>query len=169
MAGVEFAWLAERPQYVPRLAALHHAEWSWIDPEWTLEEAHANLAIHTAGTAIPTTRLALVDGELAGSVSLLANDHSRIRKWSPWLASLLVLPEFRGRGIGAALVREAVAIAARFGIARLYLYTDDAAPFYARLGWSLVERAPLDGMDVDVMAIDIGAIDTDAATREAAA
>ena len=42
----------------------------------------------------------------------------------------------------------------RFGIGRLYLYTDDAAPFYARLGWSLVERHPLDGMDVDVMAID---------------
>ena len=156
MEDLEFAWLADRPQYVPRLAALHHAQWSWIDPDWTLEEAHANLAIHTAGTAIPTTRVALVDGALAGSVSLLANDHSRIRRWSPWLASLLVLPEFRNRGIGAALVREAVAIAKRLGIARLYLYTDDARPYYERLGWSLVGRHPLDGMDVDVMAIDIG-------------
>jgi predicted N-acetyltransferase YhbS len=155
MDGVEFAWLADRPQYVARLAALHHAEWAWIDPEWTLAEAHANLRLHTAGTAIPTTRVAFVDGELAGSVSLLANDHARIRRWSPWLASLLVLPEFRCRGIGAALVREAVAIAARFGIERLYLYTDDAAAFYARLGWSMVERHPLDGMDVDVMAIDV--------------
>jgi GNAT superfamily N-acetyltransferase len=154
MADVEYAWLADRPQHVSRLAALHHAEWSWIDPEWTLEEANANLAIHTAGTAIPTTLVAFVDGELAGSVSLLANDHSRIREWSPWLASLLVLPAYRGRGIGAALVREAVAIAKRFGIGRLYLYTDDAAGFYERLGWSLVGRHALDGMDVDVMAIE---------------
>jgi GNAT superfamily N-acetyltransferase len=154
MAGVEFAWLADRPQWVPRLAALHHAQWSWIDPEWTLDEARENLAIHTAGTAIPTTRIALVDGGLAGSVSLLANDHSRIRRWSPWLASLLVLPEFRGRGIGAALVREAVAIAARFGIGRLYLYTDDAAPFYARLGWSMEERVDMEGGPVEVMSID---------------
>jgi GNAT superfamily N-acetyltransferase len=154
MEDVEFAWLADRPQFVPRLAALHHAEWAWIDPEWTLAEAKANLAVHTAGTAVPTTRVAFVDGALAGSVSLLANDHSRIRKWSPWLASLLVLPEFRGRGIGAALVREAVAIAARFGFERLYLYTDDAAPFYARLGWAMVERLDLDGIEVDVMGID---------------
>ena len=154
MEDVEFAWLADRPQFVPRLAALHHAEWAWIDPEWTLAEAQANLAVHTAGTAVPTTRVAFVDGALAGSVSLLANDHSRIRKWSPWLASLLVLPEFRCRGIGAALVHEAVAIAARFGIERLYLYTDDAAPFYARHGWSMVERLDLDGIEVDVMGID---------------
>ena len=155
MEDVEFAWLADRPQFVPRLAALHHAQWSWIDPEWTLEEAQANLRVHTAGTAVPTTRVAFIDGALAGSVSLLANDHSRIRKWSPWLASLLVLPEFRCRGIGAQLVGEAVAIAARFGIGRLYLYTDDAAPFYARLGWSMVERLDLDGIEVDVMAIDL--------------
>jgi GNAT superfamily N-acetyltransferase len=154
MAGVEFAWLADQPHFVPRLAALHHAEWAWIDPEWTLDEARSNLEVHTAGTAIPTTRIALVDGELAGSVSLLANDHSRIRRWSPWLASLLVLPEFRGRGIGAARVREAVAIAARFGIPYLYLYTDDAAPFYARLGWTRVERMDLDGIEVDVMGVD---------------
>lgn len=154
MEDVEFAWLADRPQFVPRLAALHHAEWSWIDPQWTLAEAQASLALHTAGSAVPTTLVAFVDGALAGSVSLLANDHSRIRKWSPWLASLLVLPGFRCRGIGAALVREAVAIAARFGIGRLYLYTDDAAAFYARLGWSMVERLDLDGIDVDVMGID---------------
>jgi GNAT superfamily N-acetyltransferase len=154
VAAVEFAWLADRPQHVPRLAALHHAQWSWIVPDWTLEEARDNLAIHTAGTAIPTTLVAFVDGVLAGSVSLLANDHSRIRRWSPWLASLLVLPEFRGRGIGAAVVQEAVAIAARLGVERLYLYTDDAAPFYARLGWSPVERPVLDGHVVDVMAID---------------
>jgi GNAT superfamily N-acetyltransferase len=155
MEDVEFAWLADRPQFVPRLAALHHAEWAWIDPAWTLAEAQANLEVHTAGTAVPTTRIALVDGALAGSVSLLANDHSRIRKWSPWLASLLVLPPFRGRGIGAALVREAVAIAARFGIERLYLYTDDAAAFYARLGWTMVERLDHDGIEVDVMGIDV--------------
>jgi GNAT superfamily N-acetyltransferase len=151
---VEFAWLADQPQFVPRLAALHHAQWSWIDPEWTLDEAHADLASHTAGTAVPATRLAFVDGELAGSVGLLANDHSRIRRWSPWLASLLVLPQFRRRGIGAMLVHEAVAIAARFGIERLYLYTDDAAAFYARLGWSMVERVDLGGWPVDVMSIE---------------
>lgn len=154
MMDVEFAWLADRPQFVPRLAALHHAQWSWIDPEWTLDEAHADLAAHTAGSAVPTTRVALVDGDLAGSVGLLANDHSRIRRWSPWLASLLVLPEFRCRGIGAMLVHEAVAIAARLGIEHLYLYTDDAAAFYARLGWAMVERVDLEGSPVDVMSID---------------
>jgi GNAT superfamily N-acetyltransferase len=149
-----FGWLADRPAWVPRLAALHHAQWQALLPHWTLADAERELATHPAAAAIPTTRLALVDGELAGSVSLLANDHERIRAYSPWLASLLVLPAHRGRGIGAALVREAVALAAQLGVARLYLYTDDAAPFYARLGWTPVERVPLDGVEVDVMGID---------------
>jgi N-acetylglutamate synthase-like GNAT family acetyltransferase len=103
---------------------------------------------------VPTTILALVDGELAGSVSLLANDDARIREYSPWLASLLVLPAYRRRGIGEALVRRCVETAAGLGIDRLHLYTDDAAAFYARLGWQPLARADLGGTPVDVMCID---------------
>jgi GNAT superfamily N-acetyltransferase len=154
MADVEFAWLGAQPQWVPQLAALHHAQWSTLEPEWTLADAQAELAAHPAGDAIPTTRIALVDGALAGSVSLLADDHARIRGYSPWLASLFVLPPFRGRGLGARLVHEAVASAARQGIARLYLYTDDAATWYAKLGWKPVARVALAGTEVDVMAIE---------------
>ena len=153
MEDVEFAWLADRPQFAPRLAALHHAEWAWIDPDWTLAEALANLQVHTAGTAVPTTRVAFAGGELAGSVSLLANDHSRIRKWSPWLASLLVLPEFRGRGIGAALVRAALARAAEEGVGELFLFTPEHKDFYARLGWRPLARTALKGTAVDLMCI----------------
>jgi GNAT superfamily N-acetyltransferase len=160
MAGVEFDWLSARPRFVARLAALHHAQWSRLLPGWTPEDAGRELAEHTGGDRIPTTRVALVDGELAGSVSLLANDDERIRRWTPWLASLLVLPEFRGRGLGAALVREAVSTAARLGVGRLYLYTDDAAAFYERLGWSHVERCDFGGTPVDVMSIDTRAATT---------
>ena len=154
---VAFAWLSERPGWVPRLAALHHAQWSPLLPHWDLPAAQAELAEQTGGACIPTTMLAIVDGELAGSVSLLANDDERIRAYSPWLASLLVLPPYRGRGIGAALVRRCVDVAAQLGIARLHLYTDDAKPFYERLGWRVLARDQLDGVPVDVMGIDIAA------------
>jgi GNAT superfamily N-acetyltransferase len=149
-----FAWLSERPEWVPRLAALHHAQWSRLLPHWQLATAQEDLASHTGGARVPTTILALVDGELAGSVSLLANDDERIRAYSPWLASLLVLPGHRGRGIGAALVRRCVDVAAQLGIARLHLYPDDAAPFYERLGWRVRARDRLDEVPVDVMCID---------------
>lgn len=155
--AVAFAWLSERPDWVPRLAALHHAQWSPLLPHWDLASAEAELRTHTGGARVPTTILALVDGGLAGSVSLLANDDERIRAYSPWLASLLVLSEFRGRGIGAALVRRCVDVAAQLGIARLHLYTDDAAPFYQRLGWRVLARDRLDAVPVDVMCLDLAA------------
>jgi hypothetical protein len=36
---VAFAWLSERPEWVPRLAALHHAQWSPLLTDWTLNDA----------------------------------------------------------------------------------------------------------------------------------
>ena len=154
MATETHAWLSERPEWVPRLAALHHAQWSPLLPHWTLAQAQADLASHHGGARVPTTLLALVDGELAGSVSLLANDDERIRAWSPWLASLLVLPEYRGRGIGERLVRRCVALAHSLGIGTLYLYTDYAAAWYEKLGWARIARSEFDTASVDVMAID---------------
>jgi len=157
MATESTAWLSQRPEWVPRLAALHHAQWSPLLKHWTLADAQAELQSHTGGACVPTTLVAEVDGALAGSVSLLANDDERIRDFSPWLASLLVLPEHRGRGIGGRLVRRCVALAGELGIATLYLYTDDAAAWYARLGWRRVGGTRLDGVAVDVMAIDTAA------------
>jgi N-acetylglutamate synthase-like GNAT family acetyltransferase len=152
-AGIDFAWLGEHPDRVPDLAALHHAQWRRLLPHWTLGEAMHELATHPPRAAIPTTLVAFVDGELAGSVSLLANDDERIRSHSPWLASLLVLPQHRGRGLGAELVRRCVDIAAQLGIDDLFLYTDDAVAFYERLGWRVVADADLGGTTVQVMSI----------------
>ena len=156
--GVAFAWLSERPEWVPRLAALHHAQWSSLLADWTLGEAMHELAAQTGTATVPTTIVAIVDGQLAGSVSLLANDDARIRDYSPWLASLLVLPTYRRRGLGEALVRRCVALAASLGIERLHLYTDDAASFYKRLGWRPLARTALGGTPVDVMCIEPGQV-----------
>ncbi|MFT4247093.1 MAG: GNAT family N-acetyltransferase [Pseudomonas sp.] len=94
-----------------------------------------------------------------GSVSLLHDDHPRIRDYSPWLASLYVRPQARGHGVGAALVAHCIAAARGLGVARLFLYCElPLLPFYARLGWALetlVELPPLPR--IAVMAIDTAA------------
>ena len=72
---------------------------------------------------------------------------------SPWLASLYVAPEQRGRGLGARLVHAAVDAAAGQGIDQLFLFTPDHAKFYERLGWSRMLRTTLKGTPVDLMTI----------------
>lgn len=57
------------------------------------------------------------------------------------LRSLVVPKERRGRGDGRLLVDAAIAEARGSGVARLWLLTTTAADFFARLGFTAVERS----------------------------
>lgn len=56
------------------------------------------------------------------------------------LRSLAVAPEARGSGLGQALVRFAERAAAARHIGQLYLLTNTAAPFFAKLGYQATAR-----------------------------
>jgi amino-acid N-acetyltransferase len=56
------------------------------------------------------------------------------------LRSLVVAPEFQGRGLGERLVAEIEAAARRQGLRGLYLLTTTAAQFFIRLGYAPVDR-----------------------------
>lgn len=151
--NVRYAWLSEVPEQAPQLAAWHVAEWSPLIPGFNVPGMLAEFATHDGGLKIPTTLVAL-DGEgLLGSVSLLENDHDDIRAYSPWLASLYVRPDQRGRGLGIELVRRCEDMAHRLGVERLYLYTAGQEPFYRKLGWDDVATVSLRGTCATVMGI----------------
>lgn len=82
---------------------------------------------------IPLSLIALADGVPAGTVNLIYHDNSRRPELTPWLAALVVVKKYRGRGIGSALVTRLLTEASRIGISTLYLGTD-TPDFYTRLG-----------------------------------
>ena len=51
------------------------------------------------------------------------------------LRSVITAPELRGKGFGDVLVRQAFSEAQKRGVKRLYLFTMDKAPFFARHGF----------------------------------
>ncbi|MCG8589868.1 MAG: GNAT family acetyltransferase [Proteobacteria bacterium] len=61
-----------------------------------------------------------------------------------WLHLVAVAPDHRGRGVGAALVREAEARLAKIGCPKLNLQVRSSSPeatgFYERLGYAVEER-----------------------------
>jgi arsenate reductase len=61
------------------------------------------------------------------------------------IRSVVVSPEARRRGLGAAVVNALVQRALQQGVERLWLLTTDSAAFFAHLGWTQAERssAPL--------------------------
>jgi len=147
--------LAERPDCVPLLARWHHDEWSALyEGAWTLEECESELRDHASRRHLPTTLVAIEGDRLLGSVSLVREDAPEFSDLGDaWLASLYVLPEARGRGLGKRLVRELVALAAREGLPRLWLFTPEHEAFYAGLGWQRVGDAELHGQRVTLMDI----------------
>lgn len=82
---------------------------------------------------IPLSWIALVDGQLAGTINLIENDDSQRTHLRPWLAALVVAKEFRGQGIGTQLVHTLLAEARRLGFPTVYFGTDGPG-FYERLG-----------------------------------
>jgi predicted N-acetyltransferase YhbS len=152
---LEFAYLADCPQFLPIVAGWHHDEWGYIRPGDTVEAREERLKTECGHLQIPTTIVAVENGEPLGSVSLLEDDMDTHKHLSPWLASLFVVTRKRGQGIGAKLVMRLIEEARNLRVARLYLYTPSAEKFYARLGWSLVERAHYAGKPAIIMAYDL--------------
>lgn len=156
---MRFAYLSELPTLTAAVGAAHCAAFADLLPLWSEAEAVAELATHTGTRQIPTTLLALDGDDWIGCVSLLQNDHDRIRDYSPWLASLVVRDAARGQGVGAALVRRCFEEAASLDVATLYLYCDASlCTYYRGLGWHEVARVSIGAWvatpEVVVMAID---------------
>ncbi|MFN8572948.1 MAG: GNAT family N-acetyltransferase [Gemmatimonadaceae bacterium] len=143
--------LADHPTHASTLGRWHFAEWSRLMPWWTEQAAIDELAGHTSRTAVPTTLVALHDGLPVGSISLLAHDLPEWPQYSPWLASLYVREDVRGRGIGAALVDRLIQEAESLELPVLYLFTTNLQEWYARWGWSAVEELTYHGVAGTIM------------------
>jgi GNAT superfamily N-acetyltransferase len=176
---VSIVCLRDVPHHLPALARAHVQAFGTLLPEWSVQQAAAELAVHGGG-GFPVTWLMLqhsvgtvsvgdgpqralpgssqYGGDWLGSVSLLQEDHVDMRHFSPWLASLYVRPHARGQGVATALVAHCIAQAASMKVPRLYLYCrQELLDFYRKLGWCVHQRLPLGPLQVTVMAIDTGA------------
>jgi GNAT superfamily N-acetyltransferase len=141
----EIHYLMEYPQYAPIVAFWNYREWH-IGKE-TLDEIIARYRERLQKDRVPTTLIALEDTMPVGSVSIKYNDLPERTDLNPWLASLFVLADYRGRDIGRGLLAAGEAAALATGVGRLYLFTHTAAGLYEKEGWTFMESvAKADGI-----------------------
>jgi predicted N-acetyltransferase YhbS len=146
--------LVDYPQFIPTLAAWHHAQWSYLDLGKSVAQRAAALRTHLRN-AVPMTVVARSAAGLLGSASLIAHDMDTRMELSPWLASVYVAPAHRHKGVGSALVREIASRATALGFSTLYLFTPDRAPFYERLGWQVLEHVKYRGYEQVLMSVSL--------------
>jgi len=150
-------YLANRPELVDELARLSWKEWQEVYErrEQTLKHCLKNYRERMNTDRLPVTLVALQASELVGMVSLKFHDMDTRPDLDPWLGGLLVLPEWRNRGVGTMLMHRATEEARRLNVPHLYLWTHTAEGLYHKLGWQVVERTNYFGKEAVVMKMDL--------------
>jgi GNAT superfamily N-acetyltransferase len=152
---IQIEYLADHVSLIPILAEWHHGEWRHLTPGETIADCARRLRESATRDGCPSTFVALLDGELLGSASLVAHDMEIRPNLTPWLSALYVAPVRRRHGVGSALVQRVVQEAARLNVQTLYLFTtsNENEMLYAKLGWSVRERVEYLGKRRVVMEI----------------
>lgn len=128
--------LADRPGLIDQVGELRWKEWGRppepVDPDWWIdatrrESSRANLPV-TFAAVTP-------NGTPVGAVGLGEFDIEERRDRSPWVLGMVVLPAWRGLGIGRMLLARLEAHAAAHGYDRVWVATGEARLFYEHCGW----------------------------------
>lgn len=151
---MEIVDLKEKPEHLPLLAEWHHKEWSDFNPGETVEQRMERMQAYLNESFVPSTFIAK-DGALLGSAAIVAHDMETKPGLSPWLASVFVAREYRGKGLGVRLVLHVMNEAKSQGIDTLYLFTPDKVTFYQKLGWKIMTREQYRGQEVTIMKIEL--------------
>jgi len=152
--------LGDHISQLPALARWHYDKWGPLTGASSFDSYVALLTQAAGSRRVPSVLIAMADGELLGSATLVASDLPPRPDLTPWLAQLFVAPTRRREGVGAALVRAVLQRAQQCGYARVYLYTSGTLPeYYRRLGWRVVERLAYLQREGTVMACEVGLID----------
>ncbi len=149
------SYLADCPACLPTVAAWVFGEWGEHMPGLTEADLTQIFSGHLNRDRLPLTLVAFMDGQPAGTASIYLHDLPARPDLSPWLAAVYVAPPYRKQGIGSELVKAIENTAQRLQIKRLYLFTPDQEHFYARLGWSVLERVEYRDQMVVIMKKDM--------------
>jgi N-acetylglutamate synthase-like GNAT family acetyltransferase len=144
-------YLDQHLEAIPLLAQWHQHEWGAVTPDLSLADRIRGFHARARRGGVPTGVVAVVDSSVVGLACLVAADIESHAHLTPWLASVLVAPQFRGRGIGSALAERVAAEATALSVLELFLFTFDKQALYSRLGWSHLEPAVYAGRPGTVM------------------
>ncbi|MCE9663336.1 GNAT family N-acetyltransferase [Halomonas sp. M5N1S17] len=137
--------------HVATVASWTYAEWGHLHPGSNPESYREAFRRECGDGGVPSVFVAMQGDRPVGTAALMAEDMDSRRELTPWLASVFVLPEWRGWGIAARLIRRVEEEAAACGVGQFYLYTPDQQGLYRRLGWCEHEELSYRGENVTIM------------------
>ena len=138
MRGVQISYLIDYPQHMPQLTEWMFQEWDVMLGQKTPEARIKELNAHMNRDQLPIAWVAHANGRLLRSAALRVHDIEGHEHLTPWLGGVYIGPQFRRRGIGAALCTTVEEAARSRGVQTLYLFTLDKQAWYSRQGWTVL-------------------------------
>ena len=133
---IKIEHLGQHKVAIPVIVSWLHAEWGHLMPEISVQKLASIFEERVIPHQIPQSFVAVVDGQIVGTASLVRHDMSSRMDLTPWLASVYVAPEHRNQGIGSGLVQHVMQQAQQHNIQTMYLFTPGQEAFYTQLGWA---------------------------------
>ena len=130
--------LADHPEYVKVVTDwIYYEFFENIRDGVPYEQIHDTFKGMTRNE-IPCTFVAVENGECLGTGSLWANDLTPRPDLTPWLGGLYISEAHRNKGIAKVLMEKVTDTARELGYKILYLRTESASEYYAKLGWEMI-------------------------------
>jgi GNAT superfamily N-acetyltransferase len=137
--GLVISDLRERPEFFARAADRIWRAW-WKPGGYPLDDITERLRENLLDQPIPFALIASDGSKFVGTASVIPSDMAERPQYSPWVAAVWTEPEYRNRGVGAALVDRAVQTAFGLGYARTFLCAaKDRREFYTKRAWTQIE------------------------------
>lgn len=131
-------YLSDHLEWIHLLAFMHQLEMRTASErnfQWSIQR----FSERTNRSTLPMALVAVEDTIPVGSVSLLNQQLQSHSHFSPWVASLFVLEQYRNRGIGDQLMREIESTAWSMGYDSLFLFTHTAEEYYTKRDWKTID------------------------------
>lgn len=122
----------EQPESIQRAIDYIHSKWG-SEKNYKL---YADCISHSDGLsfALPNWYLLMDSEKIVGCAGLISNDFISRMDLLPWLCSLYVEKEYRGKALGSLLIEKVKQDAASYGFSKLHLCTDHIG-YYEKYGF----------------------------------
>ena len=154
MDNLKIEFLTDHPEALPILKKLFETEW---EPYYGIEgpgDAETDIKNSANRTELPIAVVAIVNSSICGTASLKMESVTTYPDYFPWLAGLLVAPEYRRQGIGEQLIAKIELLANQLGYKEVYVGAGEKSGISEitldKRNWKLIDKSDYFASEVSV-------------------
>lgn len=145
MDKLKIELLADHPEALPVLKKLFESQWEPYYGPMGPGDAEKDLKESSNRTELPIALVATFEDNICGTAALKMESVTTFPNFHPWLAALLVAPEYRKKGIGEQLVIFVEALAKERGFKEIYVGTGEKSGMsevaLINRGWIFLDKS----------------------------